>query len=340
LANLRTAFRWAADGGDLDDAATIATYAAFLGFCVENYEPVAWAEELVLPARAVNHQRLVFLYTMATLCWFVGRIEDAVRYSDAGQAAMRTGRGDVPFGFEGMLASAYVAIGRPDRSVEWCRARLAGGRNAHPNLIAHMIMVLTVADRHGDAMAAAEGLPDTAEATCNPYALSSALMAYGFAWRNADPDRAVEAMQRGLAIAHDSGNRFNESHLEANLAQVEVEGGDPLSALDHIGLAIRHMHDSGNVVTLRSPLTNLAIFLDRVGRYKPAATISGFAFSPLTAAAFPNINITIKHLRHVLGDQTYESLARKGETMTTSAMATYAYDQIDQARAELNAVSE
>jgi hypothetical protein len=39
------------------------------------------------------------------------------------------------------------------------------------------------------------------------------------------------------------------------------------------------------------------------------------------------------------GDQTYESLARKGETMTTSSMATCAYDQIDQARAELNAVS-
>ena len=31
LANLRTAFRWAADHGDLDVAATIATYATFLG---------------------------------------------------------------------------------------------------------------------------------------------------------------------------------------------------------------------------------------------------------------------------------------------------------------------
>ena len=34
-------------------------------------------------------------------------------------------------------------------------------------------------------------------------------------------------------------------------------------------------------------------------------------------------------------NQTYEVLARKGETMTTAEMATYAYDQIDQARAEL-----
>jgi hypothetical protein len=44
--------------------------------------------------------------------------------------------------------------------------------------------------------------------------------------------------------------------------------------------------------------------------------------------------------RDVLGDQTYESLARNGETMSTTGLATYAYDQIDQARSELNAVSK
>ena len=56
--------------------------------------------------------------------------------------------------------------------------------------------------------------------------------------------------------------------------------------------------------------------------------------------AFPEINTTIAHLRDVLGDQTFESLARNGETMTAAAMAAYAYDQIDQARTELNAVSK
>jgi hypothetical protein len=40
-------------------------------------------------------------------------------------------------------------------------------------------------------------------------------------------------------------------------------------------------------------------------------------------------------LRDVLGKQTYESLARRGETMTTAAMMTYAYDQIDEARSGL-----
>ena len=79
--------------------------------------------------------------------------------------------------------------------------------------------------------------------------------------------------------------------------------------------------------------------LHRLGRYEPAAIIAGFASTPMTAIGFRELGTAITHLRDVLGDQTYESLARKGETMTTAAMATYAYDQIDQARAELNAVS-
>ena len=41
FANLRTAFRWAADHGDLDAAAAIATYAPLLGYLVHNFEPIA-----------------------------------------------------------------------------------------------------------------------------------------------------------------------------------------------------------------------------------------------------------------------------------------------------------
>ena len=86
-----------------------------------------------------------------------------------------------------MLASPYLAIGQHDRAVEWCRAQLARTPGTHVNITAHLVMSLTIAGRDDDAMAAADGLPDTAEATCNPFALSLALMAYGFAWRKRTP---------------------------------------------------------------------------------------------------------------------------------------------------------
>ena len=87
-------------------------------------------------------------------------------------------------------------------------------------------------------------------------------------------------------------------------------------------------------------MATLATILDRMDRYEPAAAIAGFASTPFTVAAVPELLTTTAHLRTALGDQDYESLARKSETMTTAEMAAYAYDQIDQARAELNAVSK
>jgi predicted ATPase len=335
LANLRTAFRWAADHGDLDVAATIATYAGWLGACCQTYEPVAWAEELIEPARAVDHPRLAFLFVIASLCFTTGRIEAAVGYSDAGQIVLGRSRDAPPQGTECLLGLVYLVIGQPERLVELCRAQLARRRDTHVLIRAFLVAALSVAGSGGEAMDSADGLIEAAEATGNPSVLATALWAYGVAFRDADPVGALNALGRGLVIAQDSGIRANASALAPFLARFEAEHGDTVSAFDHLTLAIRGYHNSGDITTMRFPLAVLAALFDRLGRYEPAATIAGFALSPLAAAGVPEITTAITHLRDVLGEATYASLARKGETMTTAAMATYAYDQIDQARTTL-----
>ena len=76
--------------------------------------------------------------------------------------------------------------------------------------------------------------------------------------------------------------------------------------------------------------------MDRLGRYVPAATIAEFAANELTRMAFPEITTAIAHLREVLGDKRYESLARDGQAMTNADMAAYAFEQIELARAQLS----
>jgi predicted ATPase len=340
FANLRTAFRWAADGSDLDVAATIATYVGLLGAMVQTYEPIAWAEELIESARAVDHPRLAALYVIASLCYTTGRIEAAVRYSDAGQIVLGRSRVALPRGTEALLGFVYLAIGQPERFAELCRAQLARRRDTHVHIRAWLVSALSAAASGGEAMDSADGLIEAAEATGNPTLLASALGAYGLAFRDADPVGALDAHRRGLVIAQDSGNRGGASAVAVFLARLEAKHGDTVSALDHLTLAIRNYHNSGNTTTIRVPLAILAALFDRLGCYEPAATIAGFALSPFSASAIPEITTAITHLRDVLGDQTYESLARKGETMTTAGMATYAYDQIDQARKELEQPSE
>ena len=131
LANLRIASRWAADHDDLDVAAAIATYASFLGLWVEYYEPIAWAEELIDPARAVGHPRLGYLFVMAAQCWMDGRIEAAVHYGDEGEQVLDSGRSGVPFGLETLLGGAYMAIGHSERWVECVRAQAGRGSDTH-----------------------------------------------------------------------------------------------------------------------------------------------------------------------------------------------------------------
>jgi predicted ATPase/class 3 adenylate cyclase len=340
LANLRTAFRWATDHGDLDVAATIATYAGWLGICAQNYEPIAWTEELIEPARAIDHPRLAFLYVIASQCFTTGRIEAAVGYSEAGQLVLGRSRDGLAFGIEVGLGLVYLAIGQPERLAPWCRAQLARRRDTHVHIRAWLVAALALAGSGGEAMDCADGLIEAAEATGNPFLLEGALGGYGLAFRDADPVGALNALGRGLVIAQDSGNRAGASALAPFLARLEAEHGDPVSAFDHLTLAIRNSHNAGNTTLIRVPLAILAVLFDRLGRYEPAAIIAGFTLSPLTAAAAPEITTAITHLRDVLGEATYESLAGKGETMTTAEMVTYAYDQIDQARTELKAVSE
>ncbi len=335
FANLRTAFRWAADHDDLEVAATLATYVGWLGAGVATYEPIAWAEELIEPASAVDHPRLAFLYVSASQCFRTGRIEAAVGYTDAGRIVLASGGDAPPYGIEALLGVAYLAIGQPERWAELCRAQLARRRDSHVYIRASLVFALAVAGCGGEAMDSADGLIEAAEATGNPQMLAWVLSAYGAAFRDADPVGALDALGRGLVIAQDSGNRAIVSVLAQFLALVETAQGGTVSAFDHLTLAIRNFHNAGDTATIRVPLASLAVLCDRLGRYEPAATIAGFALSPMTAAGIPEITNSITHLRDVLGEATYESLARKGESMTTAAMVTYAYDQIDQARTEL-----
>jgi hypothetical protein len=219
---------------------------------------------------------------------------------------------------------------------ELCRAQLARRRDTHVHIIrTWLVSALAVAGSRGEAMDAADGLTEAAEATGNPSVLAAALGAYGLAFRDADPVGALSALGRGLMIAQDSGDRAGASALANGLAQLEAEHGDTLAAFDHLTVAIRNYHNSGNTTTIRGPLAVLAVVFDRLARYEPAATIAGFALSPFSAPMVPEITTAITHLRDVLNDATYESLARKGAAMSAAAVATYAYDQIDRARAEL-----
>ncbi|MFG1934674.1 ATP-binding protein [Mycobacterium sp. NPDC048908] len=332
LANLRVAFRWSADRHDLDTASAIAVYATFLGFWIEQHEPIRWAEKLIGPARAVQHRRLAQLYLMA------GRYvaDEALGYTESGRLAMDTGGYDpVPYDLEAWLGGAYLSRGKPDGYVEWCRKLMTQQSGPQPFTQSCLVIALTMAGLHDEAVANADGLLTSADAVDNPAIQAMARLAWSMANRDADPVTANEVGRRGLEIAQSSGNQLLESQLALTLSRLAALHGDPADAFDYVTVAIRNRYDSGNFSLMRSPLGVLASLLDRLGHAQPAAVISKSAATPLTQTAYPEITTAIRHLRATLGEQAYESLAQSGERMTDAAMAAYAFEQIEQARALL-----
>lgn len=345
LANLRTAFRWAADRGDLDIAASITTYAWLLGFFgIQNLEPVSWAEELIEPARAIGHPRLATLYLGASFCWMTGRVDQALEYTHCGQKLLETlvasSPQAPPYGLEGGLGGAYMAIGQAERWAELCRNQLQRRGDNHVVIRACRVCALAFAGFLEDARAAADGLIEAAIATHNPYMHTFATAAYAFCLSSAGSERDLALCRQGLALAQESGNQYNATILATALARLESEPVVTVAAIEHLTLVIRHWHDAGNFGNLVGPLAMLGAFLDRLGRFEAAATIAGFSCDPVSLATVSELAPTIAHLREALGDQSYESFARNGEAMTAAAIVAYAYDQIDEARAELEAVSK
>jgi predicted ATPase len=334
LANLRAAFRWAADNRDLDNAAAIAVYAAFLGQLVERHEPIAWAEELIEPAKAIQHRRLAQLYVMASQCHEAGRHVDFLDYAAAGEAAADSGLFDpVPDHFESVVASGYLTSGQPQRCIELSRKLIARSPDQHPYSLGGLAIGLTLAGADDEAMATAEGFLTAADDMSNPGLACFTLFAYGLAHRDARPAAAYAALDKGLTIARDSGNRQVESGLLVGLSRLAAVHADPTDAFDFLTLAIRRYHDSGSFSLIRGPMTILAALLSRLGHHEPAAIICHFADTPFTRVGYPELTTTIAYLSEVLGVEAYTALAGRATSMTNAAMAAYAFDQIDRARA-------
>ncbi len=81
LANLRSAFRWSRERGDVVVAADVAAHAALIGFSVELFETIGWAEALLDEATRADVRRLPRLYAAAGYACFVGRAEAATAHA-------------------------------------------------------------------------------------------------------------------------------------------------------------------------------------------------------------------------------------------------------------------
>ncbi|MGZ4697464.1 MAG: LuxR C-terminal-related transcriptional regulator [Oryzihumus sp.] len=343
LANLRSGLRWSVGRGHAQVATDIAAHAALMGFSVELFETLGWAESLLEAAARADVPRLPRLYAAAGYACFVGRA--AVATGNAHRATELEGRP----GYEScdpgyatfIEALGQVYSGNLDRYIELTRdvAALPGAGRAYG--IAAYIDGLQSAGRVEEALELTGSAVAAARQLGNPFWMVYTLWIVGLAWSKADPQRALETWDEGVAQLGEHDVRFFEGFLARDAALLHTSDGQLETALTLFGTSIGAFLRSGAVAQLVITLASLPALFERLDRPGIARTLLGaMANEPASVHHVPTLADLGERLDAQLGDEASARFAAVGGAMDLHEAAAYALHQIGLAQRALTATSQ
>ncbi|MGZ4651660.1 LuxR C-terminal-related transcriptional regulator [Oryzihumus sp.] len=343
LANLRSGLRWSVGRGHAQVATDIAAHAALMGFSVELFETLGWAESLLEAAARADVPRLPRLYAAAGYACFVGRA--AVATGNAHRATELEGRP----GYEScdpgyatfIEALGQVYSGNLDRYIELTRdvAALPGAGRAYG--IAAYIDGLQSAGRVEEALELTGSAVAAARQLGNPFWMVYTLWIVGLAWSKADPQRALETWDEGVAQLGEHDVRFFEGFLARDAALLHTSDGQLETALTLFGTSIGAFLRSGAVAPLVITLASLPAPFERLDRPGIARTLLGaMANEPASVHHVPTLADLGERLDAQLGDEASARFAAVGGAMDLHEAAAYALHQIGLAQRALTATSQ
>jgi predicted ATPase/DNA-binding CsgD family transcriptional regulator len=334
LSNLRTGFRWASDRGQVEVATDIAAHAALMGFSVQLFETLSWAEEVIDAAVAADVRRLPRLYTGAGYACFAGRPEAARRNAHRATELEDAGGYDPCEPGYSMFVEALgqVYCGDLDRYVELTGevVRRYGATRGYG--LASYVDGLQSSGRVEEALALTERSVAAARDLGNPYWISYALWIAGMAFSRADARRALAAWDEGVAFGREHHVQFFEGFLARDAARLHTSDGEPEAALVLFGEAIAAFHRAGNVPQLVITLASFPALLERLERFDAAAVLLGaLSRQPASFHHVPELADIIGRVSARLGQRAPE-LEATGAAFDLNDAAVYARQEIDAAR--------
>ncbi len=339
LANLRSAFRWSMERGQLEVATDVAAHAALMGFSVQLFETVAWAEELLPAATDADVRRLPRLYAAAGYACFVGRAEAAAANAHRATELETQSRYDTcaPGYATFIEALGEVYCGHLDRYVQ-----LTGTVAALPGVasqaygIAAYLDGLQSAGRVDEALELTDSAVAAARELGNPYWIAYTLWIVGLAFSKVDTARALLAWDEGVGVVREHRVKFFEGFIGRDAARLHTSEGEPDAALALLGPAIESFHQAGSVAQLIITLASVPALFERVGRFDVAATLLGaISREPASFHHVPELVDLGGRLTELLGEERSRQCTSAGAELDLNDAAVYAREQIELARRAL-----
>ena len=344
LANLRVAFQWSVGRGHIEVATDIAAHAALMGFSVELFETIGWAESLLDAATRADVRRLPRLYAAAGYACFVGRAALRDRARPPGD------RAGAPAGYEScepgyatfIEALGQVYCGNLDRYIELTRGRrCAAGRR--PGVRRSRRTSTACSRPAGSTRRWSSPTPALAAAreVGNPYWLVYTLWIVGLAYSKADPPRALEIWDEGVEMLAEHDVRFFEGFLARDAALLHTSDGQLDMALTLFDTSIAAFLRSGAVAQLVITLASLPALFERLDRPGVARTLLGaMAKEQASFHHVPTLAELGERLDARLGDEAAARFASVGGAMDLHDAAAYAVHEIELSRRALAGPSQ
>jgi hypothetical protein len=343
FANLRAAFRWAADRTDPVTATAIAAHTTMMAFYLLLFEPMGWVDEILPAATAADIPQLPRLYTAAGLSCYIGQFAAAAAHSEAALALQDNPRYD-PFDqgwSRGWAAAAYgLATGDHGRTLEMYADLASEAGLAHITGLGLLLNQMPVAGRADEAQAIAAEAMSVARAHGNPVHIAMALLGTGRAFAATDPAHALDAFHQALVLTQEHRIPFFEARVAQESARIETLHGDLAHGLTLFDTAIDAFHRAGNTLDLCAVLAQLAVVFNRTAKPEVAATIYGTSSHYVSNAhrarwARASLAIALANLRSVLGDTEFDRCVAVGAAMELADAVAYARNQIQAARRQI-----
>jgi predicted ATPase/DNA-binding CsgD family transcriptional regulator len=338
LGNLRTAFRWSTQRGQVEVATDVVAHAALMGFSIELFETVTWAEELLEPAAAAEARRLPRLYTAAGYACFVGRAEAATASAHrAVELESRPGYESCERGYATFVeALGHVYCGRLDRYVELTESVATRFGAARGYGLASYVDGLQASGRVDEALELVDASIDAARDLANPYWIAYALWIAGLALAKADRKRALATWDAAVDHVRQHRVHFFDAFLARDAARLHTSDGDPDRALALFDTAIGASHQAGNVAQLVITLASVPALLERLDRVEAATTLVGaLSRQPASSHHVPELAELGDRLTRRLGPERAAELRSEGATLDLGEAAEWTRDELAVARTEL-----
>ena len=318
--NLRGAFRWAMDNGDLECASRIVVSLPDGGYWRSRNELVDWSRSVWMKMTPTDNRWRAVSGTAARGAWMETHFDDAVMF--AREAVDADGPIPSMCGYpEDVLAD--IALYRGDAKTALLHysgvveaAREAGDPTREAWATYYVSVTNAVLGRSQEAAVAAVQALAVARRTGTPTSLAFSLYANGLAVKHRNPEEAIAMFEEAVKMADSVRNEWVSGIAQMELASVHAAHGDIGTGFRCFARVVDHWFRAADDTQLRHTWRYMTRALADVGLHDDAAILAGALTADRDSTLVHPHRRVMADIESSMGEGQYRRLIIRGSIMS------------------------